>query len=81
MRKTKTIAEKPVIDPFGHWIRKSFIVGQMVEIIYEVNGMPRGTRAQIVEVQNDGATFRVSVLNGPKTGSTLRIKASDLTPS
>jgi hypothetical protein len=81
MRKTKTIAEKPVIDLFGHWVRKPFLVGQMVSTISEVNGMPRGTRAQIVEVQHDGAAFRVTVLNGPKSGSTLRIKASDLNPS
>ena len=75
MRKTKRIEEKPVVDPFSHWEKKEFEVDSVVVIIAEVNGMPKGTKAKVLQRNFDGAAYTVQILDGKKHGDEVRIKA------
>lgn len=45
----------------------------------EVNGMVKGTKVQVEQVQFNGAVFICNILTGPKHGGTVRVRACDVT--
>lgn len=55
-----------------------FAVGDKVRTIYEVNGCPKMTLCEVLEIQNDGAIFKSKFLEGRKTGEEIRNAAADL---
>jgi hypothetical protein len=80
MKKSAEFQEKPAEkDPMDRFAKKPFCVGEVLLTNAEINGMPTKTAVEVTAVQFNGAVFVVKILNGPKHGTTLRIKASDLT--
>lgn len=59
-------------------VSAKFAVGDKVTTVYEVNGCPAGTIAEVLEVQNGGAIFRSKFTGGPKIGQVIRNVAEDL---
>ncbi len=72
------MTKKEKVDLSGVYGQRDFEVGDKVKITAEVAGMAPGFVGEITEVRYDGCLFRLDMVNGPKNGQNIMIKAADL---